>query len=514
MTSSTTAIAHTPYLTGLPRILSLISLSLATFLIVLDLSIANVSIPYISGNLGAAVDQGTYVITSFSVGNAIALPMTGWLSQRLGVVRLITLSIFGFVALSGCCGLAISLPMLVISRFFQGLLAGPLVPLSQSLLLSTNPPEEKNRVLGIWTTVVVCGPVLGPILGGWITFNYSWPWIFFINIPTGIFCALTIIFYLKRFETPIKKTPVDKLGFFLLAISASSFQFVLDKGEQYDWLNSHLIFSLSVVSFLGYLSFFIWEYFKKNPIADLSLFRYKSYSLSIIFIFLMYTSYFGAIVIVPLWLQESMDYNAVWAGIAIAPLGIPPLICSQLGTKAIERFGNLLPLSISLFFFSVSSFYTANFATTVDVWHVMFSRLIMGIGLIFFIGPITALNVQDVDEERLPSATGFFHFVRTLCSGIGTSIFTTIWTRRESFHHERLSEMITPYSPALQDLIEKLPKFFYDELAGFAVTNEIINQQSAMLAFNDVFFLMGWVFIFLFFAIPLGVKKTKSSTKN
>jgi DHA2 family multidrug resistance protein len=300
MTSHVTAVASPNYLTGVARLVSIISLSLATFLIVLDLSIANVSIPYISGDLGVAVDQGTYVITSFSVGNAIALPMTGWLTERVGVVRLISLSIISFVILSIFCGLSVSLPMLVISRFFQGLVAGPLVPLSQSLLLSTSPSDQKNRVLGIWSAVVVCGPVLGPILGGWITFNYSWPWIFFINVPTGIFCALTIIFYLNKFETPTKNTPVDKLGFFLLAISASSFQFVLDKGEQYDWLNSQLILTLSIVSFLGYLYFFIWEYFKKNPIVDLSLFRLRSYTLSLIFIIFMYSSYFGAIVIIPL----------------------------------------------------------------------------------------------------------------------------------------------------------------------------------------------------------------------
>ena len=507
MTSHVTAVASPNYLTGVARLVSIISLSLATFLIVLDLSIANVSIPYISGDLGVAVDQGTYVITSFSVGNAIALPMTGWLTERVGVVRLISLSIISFVILSIFCGLSVSLPMLVISRFFQGLVAGPLVPLSQSLLLSTSPSDQKNRVLGIWSAVVVCGPVLGPILGGWITFNYSWPWIFFINVPTGIFCALTIIFYLNKFETPTKNTPVDKLGFFLLAISASSFQFVLDKGEQYDWLNSQLILTLSIVSFLGYLYFFIWEYFKKNPIVDLSLFRLKSYTLSLIFIIFMYSSYFGAIVIIPLWLQESMNYNSVWAGLAVAPLGIPPFFLSNLGTKAIERFGKLITLGFSLFFFSVSSFYTAYFATNVDVWHVMFSRFIMGFGLIFFIAPITSLNVEDVEEKRLPSATGFFHFVRTLCSGVGTSLFTTLWIRRQAFHHERLSENITPYSPAFNGFIDKLPNFQFNDVASLIATNETINQQSAMMSFNDIFFLMGWVFILLFFLLPFGFKK-------
>lgn len=511
MTIPLTAPTLPTYLTGFGRFFSIFALSLATFLIVLDLSIANVSIPYISGDLGVAVDQGTYVITSFSVGNAIALPLTGWLTDRLGAVRLITLSIFGFVLLSALCGLSYSLPMLVTSRFFQGLLAGPLVPLSQSLLISTNPPEHKNRVLGVWSTVTVCGPVVGPILGGWITFNYSWEWIFYINIPTGIFCILIILAYLKRFETTRKILPIDKLGFFLLAIAASSFQFILDKGEQFDWLQSNLILTLSILSFLSFLFFLIWEYFKDNPLVDFSLFRYRSYTLSILFIIFMYSSYFGAIVIVPLWLQSSMGYNSVWAGLAIAPLGIPPLFLGALGVKAIERFGKILTLGLSLFFFSLSSFYTAFFATNVDVWHVMFSRLIMGFGLIFFIAPIIALSVQDVDEKRLPEAAGFFHFVRTLCAGIGTSMFTTLWIRRQAFHHERICENITPYSPAFQSLAKKLPKLAYDNTASLIATNGMVDQQSAMMTFNDIFFFMGWLFIFLLFLLPIGMKKRGAS---
>ncbi len=504
MTAERALEAPSNYLEGLARILSIFALSLATFLIVLDLSIANVSIPYISGDLGVAVDQGTYVITSFSVGNAIALPMTGWLTERIGAVKLIVYSIIGFVIFSTFCGLSVTLPMLVMCRFFQGFVAGPLVPLSQSLLLSSNPPSQKSIVLGIWSAVIVVGPVIGPILGGWITFNYSWPWIFLINIPTGILSALILSLTMQKFETPVKSTPVDKVGFFLLACSASSFQFVLDKGEQFDWLRSNLIVTLSIVFSVGYLYFFLWEYFKSNPLVDLSLLKFKTYTLAIIYLIFMYSSYFGAIVIVPLWLQESMGYNSVWAGLAVAPLGIPPLFFSKIGTWAMQKWGNLVSLGIALFFFSLSSFYTAYFATNVDVWHVMFSRLVMGFGLVFFISSIISLSVEQIPIEKLPSATGFFHFVRTICSGIGTSLFTTMWIRRQSFHHERLGEWITPYSASYEGFKNQLGASGLSDTAVHVATNELVNQQSAMMSINDIFFFMGWVFLILLIALPLG----------
>lgn len=492
------------YLKGIARILSIIALSAATFLIVLDLSIANVSIPYISGDLGVAVDQGTYVITSFSVGSAIGLPMTGWLTQRIGAVRLIVISILGFVFFSALCGLSFNITMIVVSRFFQGLVSAPLVPLSQSLLIASNPPEDKNKVIGIWSTIIVVGPVLGPILGGWISYDYSWPWIFYINVPVGIFSALVVSQLLSNFETKIEKIPVDKLGFFLLAISASAFQFVLDKGEQFDWLRSDLIITLSFVSLLGYLYFFLWEYFKENPIVDLSLFRYRTYSVSILFLIFMYSAYFGAIVIVPLWLQQSMGYTAVWAGIAIAPLGIPPLLFSQVSTKMIERYGPLVPLGFAFLFFAASSFYTAYFATNIDLSHIMFSRLLMGFGLVFFINPIISFSIQELPVEKLPSGTGFFHFVRTICTGVGTSIFTTLWTRRQAFHHDRLGSNLTPYNTNFQDFLANLGLLNVNGSASLEATNALVNQQSAMMAFNDIFYFMGWVFLVLILFLPLG----------
>ena len=496
------------YLEGVPRILSIFALSIATFLIVLDYSIANVSIPYISGDLGVSVDQGTYVITSFAVGNAIILPMTGWLTKQIGAVKLLILSILLFVLFSWLCGAAANFPMLVTCRFLQGMVAGPLIPLSQSLIVTTNPPEKKNKVIAIWSMIIITAPVLGPILGGWISYDYVWPWIFYINVPVGLLSAFLLWIYLKPFETPIVKTPVDWVGFLLLAISVSSLQFILDKGEQYDWLNSNLIFTLTIISSVGFIYLFIWEHFHPHPLIELNLLKIKSYAVSIFYIMVMYANYFGAIILVPLWLQTNMNYTSLLAGIAVAPLGIAPIMFSTFSGWMITKFGSIPPLFLCFIIFSASCFYTAYFATNVDIFHVELSRFLMGCGLVFFITPLMALSIQDIPADKLPSATGFFHFVRAMFGGVGTSVYTTMWIRRSAFHHERIGSTITAYSENTKEYIASLKNLDMQGVKALAFTNAEVNNQAAMMSINDCFYLMGWVFLGLILFLPLGRKRT------
>lgn len=507
MASQTIQKTAPQFLEGLPRILSIFALSVATFLIVLDYSIANVSIPYISGDLGVSTDQGTYVITSFAVGNAIILPMTGWLTKQIGAVKLLILSLLGFVFFSWMCGAALSFSMLIVCRFFQGMVAGPLIPLSQSLIVATNPPEKKNAVMAIWSVIVITAPVIGPILGGWISYDYVWPWIFYINIPVGLLSAFLLWLYLKPFETPIVKTPVDWMGFILLAIAVSSLQFILDKGEQYDWFRSNLIFSLAIISALGFLYLFIWEYFHKHPLIELNLLKIRSYAVSILYIMVMYANYFGSIILVPLWLQTNMNYTSIWAGIAVAPLGIAPFLFSTLSGWMITKYGNIKPLFLCFILFSISCFYSAYFDTDVDLMHIWISRFLMGCGLVFFITPLMALSIQDIPIEKLPSSTGFFHFVRAMFGGVGTSIFTTMWVRRSAFHHERIGSNLTSYSQNFQEYLSDLKQQGIEGVKALAFTNDQLNNQSAMMSINDCFYLMGWIFLGLIFFLPLGRKK-------
>src|SRR5580700_3856012 len=346
-------------LSGATRYIVMFALSAATFMIVLDYSIANVSIPYISGDLAVSTDQGIYVITSFAVGNAIALPMTGWLTKRIGAVKLICSAILLFTFFSWVCGASVDIQMLVISRFLQGLSSGPLIPLSQTLLIMINPPEKRNTALAFWSTIVISAPILGPILGGWISYDYHWPWIFYINIPVGLLSAGIIGWMLKRRETEIERPPADWIGLVLLALGVSCLQFFLDKGEQYDWFRSDLMTAMAITSLISFTLLIVWSATTDQPLIDLKLFKIRTYALSVIYMATMYALYFGSIVLVPLWLQTNMRYTSIWAGIAVAPIGIMPLLFGELTGKLLNKYGPTPLLGICFVFFSISCFYAA-----------------------------------------------------------------------------------------------------------------------------------------------------------
>jgi DHA2 family multidrug resistance protein len=490
-----------------------LALSTATFMFVLDYSIANVSIPYISGDMAVAVDQGTYVITSFAVGNAIALPITGWLTKKFGAVKLICLSLLFFTIFSWTCGSALNFEMLITSRFLQGLASGPMIPLSQTLLIMSTPPEKRNTALAFWSTIVITAPILGPILGGWISYDYHWPWIFYINIPVGILSMISIWLILKKRETPLEKAPLDWVGLFLLALGVTCLQFLLDKGEQYDWLHSNLILSCAIISFISFIFLLVWSLTTNNPLIEVKLFKIRTYAISVFFIGVIYAVYFGSVVLVPLWLQTSMNYTSIWAGIAVAPIGIAPFVFGPLMGKAMTRYGTTVLLGLCFILFAVSCFYTAYFDTDVDLPHICFSRFLLGCGLIFFIAPLFALSMQDVPQEKLPSATGVFHFVRAMAGGIGTSIFTTLWIRRSAFHHAIVGENLTTFSAQTASYLDQLGEAGLHGKKALEQMNVVLNQQADILSINDCFFLMGWIFIALMIALPLARKK-KGSTGN
>lgn len=490
------------------------ALSTATFMFVLDYSIANVSIPYISGDMAVAVNQGTYVITSFAVGNAIALPVTGWLSTRFGAVRMICLSLLLFTLFSWTCGAALNFEMLIVSRFLQGLASGPMIPLSQTLLLMNTPPEKKNAALAFWSTIVITAPIVGPILGGWISYDYYWPWIFYINIPVGIFSTIVIWSILKEKETPREKMSVDWVGLIFLAIGVSCLQFLLDKGEQYDWLRSNLILSCAVISLICFTFLIVWSSTTKNPLIELRLFKIRTFGISVFYIAVMYAVYFGSVVLVPLWLQTSMNYTSIWAGLAVAPIGIVPFLLGPFMGKATSKYGTTFLLALCFIFFAISCFYTAYFDTDVDIWHICFSRLLLGCALVLFITPLFALSVQDVPENKLASATGIFHFVRAMMGGVGTSIFTTLWIRRSAYHHATIGENLTPYSAQTQHYLSQLNASGLGEEKGLEQLNRVLTQQADILSINDCSFLMGWLFLGLLLILPLGRKKKGSALQR
>ncbi|KTD70170.1 MULTISPECIES: DHA2 family efflux MFS transporter permease subunit [Legionella] len=484
-------------LTGSRLALMTISLSLAIFMNVLDVSIANVAIPTIAGDLGVSPDNGTWVITSFAVSQAIMLPLTGWLAKRFGEVRLFLFSTTLFTITSVLCGLSANLEMLIFFRVLQGAVSGPMIPLSQSILLANYPPEKRGLATGIWAMTAVVGPIFGPIMGGIITDNYTWPWIFYINVPVGIFSVIFTMITLSGRETPITKLPIDVIGLALLSIGIGCLQVLLDKGNDLDWFNSNFIVTLTIISTVTLSFLIIWLLTQSHPIIDLYLFADRNFTIGTISLTFGYLVYFATVVIFPLWLQTQMGYTPTWAGLAVAPVGILPFFLTPIVGNYMGKFDLRIIISLGFIVFVVTSLWQSNFYTDVGFIQLLEPRLVQGIGIAFFFTPLIALILADLPAERLASALGLANFFRILGGSFGTSISVTLWNHRESFHQSRLVEQITAYNPLVQQSLDKLHSLGISGLKGFGVIYATVINQAFMLATNDIFKLAAWIFMIL-----------------
>lgn len=488
------------YITGHKLALLNLAIGLGTFIQILDTSIANVAIPYIAGNLSVSADQGTWVITSFAASNAIVLPLTGWLSDYFGRVRLFVWSVLLFSITSFLCGLATSLTMLVFFRVIQGAVAGSLIPLSQSLLVTSNPPENQGAALGFWGMIVIVAPILGPIIGGYLTYVYSWPWIFYINVPIGLFSAWVTWHFLRDRESELVRNPIDWIGLFFLSVGVACMQIMLDKGKDLDWFESNAIWALTIISVISILYFIAWTYFQKYPIVDFSFFKNRNFVLGTIITTMGYLVYFGSTVTVPLWLQTEQNYTPFWAGIAVAPIGVIPFFVSTTVGKNLKRFDLRLVVALSFTLLALGFFYQANFTTEVDLRTIMLSRFLQGFGIAIFFLPLVQLTLGEIPQERYASATGVYHFIRILVgSGFGTSLSIEVWTRMEIFHHARLTEAITAYRPLVTELYEEMSTMFTPDVIN-RIVDQQVEQQAFMLSTNDISWLGAWLFISM---IPL-----------
>ncbi|BBO19927.1 MAG: DHA2 family efflux MFS transporter permease subunit [Burkholderiales bacterium] len=484
---------------GSSLILLTLGLSLGTFMQVLDSSIANVSLPHISGDLAVSPNQGTWVITSFGVSNAIALPLTGWLTRRFGDVRLFVASTLLFTLASWLCGLAPSLPLLIAARVLQGAVAGPMIPLSQSLLLANYPPEKKGLALALWSTTVIVAPILGPILGGWITDNISWPWIFYINLPFGLLSAFLTWTLLGRRSSATRSVPIDKVGLFLLVVGVGALQILLDKGNDLDWFESQVIVVLAVVAVACLAVLVVWELTDRHPVVDLHLFAERNFLVGTIILSIGYLVFFGNVVILPLWLQTNMGYTATWAGLAAAPIGLLPVILSAVVGKNMHRIDLRIWASFSFAVFAAVSFWNSHFNTDVTFAQIVLPRLLMGAGVATFFVPLTALTLSGIPDSLLPSATGLSNFSRILAGSFGTSLSITLWDRRESYHYSVLASHVSAFDPNVTEALGPLASPATDP----ALLDRIIGQQSLLLATNDIFWLSGAFFLSLMILVWL-----------
>jgi len=484
-----------PPLTAGRRAAVTVALSLAVFMNVLDLSIANVAIPTIAGELGVSADSGTWVITSFAVCAAIMMPLTGWLARTFGELRTFVFCTAAFTLASLLCGLAVDLPMLIVARALQGLVSGPMIPLSQSLLLANCPDDRKNQALSLLLMVTVAAPVLGPILGGWITDNWAWEWVFYVNVPIGIVSTLGVAWLLRGRETPIARSRMDKVGIALLALGIGCLQVMLDRGKDLDWFGSSMIITLTVIAVVALAFFVAWELTAKNPAVDLRLFKRRNFTVATIALCLGFAIYFGNIVLLPLWLQTQQGYTATWAGIATAPVGVLPILLAPLLGRYMSRFDLRWWGTLSFVSFGLTSFLFAGLNTDVPFDRIAWSRLAQGIGLVCFFPPLLAILISGLPPNRIASATGLANALRTLAGSFATSITTTWWDRREALHQANLTENITSFHPAARGAVEQLNQLGLSGDRSFAAIEQTLVQQAYMLATNELFWLWGWMLL-------------------
>src|ERR1700693_6089767 len=482
-----------------------IVLALANFVAVLNMTIANVTVPNIAGALGAGSSQGTWVITSYAVAEAITVPLTGWLSGRFGAVRLFCISVvlFGFFSLR--CGMSTTLPMRLGMRVLQGMAGGPLLALSQTLLLRIFPKEQSMQAMGLWAMTTLLAPVVGPVLGGWLCDNYSWSWVFLINVPMALIFALIAWTLLKRYRDPAVIKPVDKIGMLLLIIWVAALQIMLDEGKDKDWFSSMEIRVLAITAAIGFLSFLIWELTEKNPIVDLRVFRHRGFSSCMLVLALAFGAFFGLNVLTPQWLQYNMGYTTTWAGLVVAWGGVLSVDFSPIAAKLANRVDPRLLIFIGCLWLGVVTFWRAYATPDMSYWVIVIPLFFMGVGMPMYYVPLTGLAMGSVKEEETASAAGLMNFVRTISGAIATSLVTTSWQNRTIIAHAKLANVVDPTN----QLAASLPPGTTGQMVREMINN-LVTSQSLTLATNGLMMVIAVVFVAASIAIVLAPKAARA----
>lgn len=415
-------------LTGVRLVIAGFVLAMANFIVVLDTTIANVSVPHIAGGLAVSVSSGTWVITSYAVADAICVPLTGWLAGRFGSLRVFLFSLAGFGLFSALCGISGTLGTLVLFRIGQGFCGGPLLPLTQTLLLRIFPKEMHPKAMALWAMTVVTAPIAGPILGGWISDNWSWEWIFFINVPIVGLILFGVVTLLKDVETPTRKLPIDRIGLLLLVIWVGAFQMMLDLGRDEDWFNSTKIVALACVAAVFFAAFVIWELTEKHPIVDIKVFRHAGFTACTISMTIAFGTYFSSVVVIPQWLQISMGYTATQAGYALAFGGVLAVAASPLVPRLMQKVDARMMVFVGVCWLAFCSILRTQWSTDATFWTISFPQMIQGVGVALFMVPLTTISLGSVDPEETTSAAGIANFGRTLASAVATAVMTTLWS--------------------------------------------------------------------------------------
>lgn len=440
MSASRTPPDQAPEPKGFAIAVIVVVLSLGNFLAILDTTIANVLVNHIAGGLASSPSNGTWVITGFAIAEAIMVPLTGWIARRFGPARVFVTSLIGYAIFSFLCGAATSMGMLIAFRILLGVFAGPMIPLSQALLVRVVPKRYAGQALMVWVMGMIVAPVAGPVLGGIIGDNWGWQWAFYFKAPFAPLLALVAWRVLSRYEPPRAKIPVDFVGLALLVVWVGALQILLGNGQDLDWFNSDFICALAVIAVIGFVAFLIWEATEKNPIVNLSVYRNRSFSVSMVVIGLAFGVVFGSIVLIPLWLQTSMGYTATWAGYNSATMGIASFVAAPLATAMIARgIDHRITVMIGLLLCGASCLMRAGFNDSMTFTQLIYPQLLLGFGQTLMMLTLTDLSTIALKPEEVTDGAVQFNFVRTLSSAVATAAVVAIWSHMISSSKAQLA---------------------------------------------------------------------------
>jgi MFS transporter, DHA2 family, multidrug resistance protein len=482
-----------------------IAVMASTFMEVLDTTVVNVSLPHIAGSLSATTDEATWALTSYLVANAIILPMTGWLANFFGRKRLLLVSVIGFTAASFLCGLAPTLPLLIVFRCIQGACGGGLQPLSQAILMEVFPPQDRGKAMGFWGLGIVVAPMLGPVLGGWLTDSYSWRWVFYINVPIGIVAVfLTTIFvfdpsYIKR-----STAKIDFWGMGYLALGISCLQIMLDKGQELDWFGSNFIRVLSIFAIGALAAFVIRELTTEHPIVDLSIFKIRTYATGVFLMTVLGFVLYGSTVLVPLLLKTVLGYPALNAGVAMLPRGLGSFIAMPVVGAMMSRVRPRYMLVGGTLLGSFAMFRLAHLNLDVGYWNFFWALIWQGVGMGLMFIPLTTITNDPIPLERMGNATSIFNLMRNIGASIGISMVLAIQTRHAQMHVNSLTANVTPSNLQAQGMVNGIKSMMMAQAGADPATAQrmangmienLIRQQAAIMSFNDIFWLLAVIFL-------------------
>jgi len=450
-----------------------------------------VSVPHIAGGLAVSPTQGTWVITSYAVADAIAVPLTGWLAMRFGTVRWFMISIIGFGIFSFLCGISSTLDALILFRVLQGLAGGPLMPLSQILLLRIFPKKKAGIGLAIWAMTTTTAPILGPILGGAISDNWTWPWIFFINLPVVAICGFGVFSLLTPFETKREKARIDTVGLILLVVSVGAFQIMLDTGREHDWFASTWIVGLAVLAAISFAAFVIWELTDANPVVNLRIFRFRGFSFATVAISLGFGAFFSQVVLTPLWLQQVAGYTATETGYIVAWIGVFAVLFSPIAAGLIGKIDIRISICAGILWMAMTSVLRASWNADVNYWTLALPHLLQGMGMPFFFVGLTALALSSVPEKDQTSAAGLMSFLRTLSGAMGTAMATTAWDSASRTSRSELASSLNDPGATMSAL--ERAGLTLEQARG--VIDRLVEVQAATQGVLHLFLASGTIFL-------------------